>query len=114
MSRSLTRRGKPPEESIFELEIGETAAGSVRLHFRPRRPLRSFYGHERELAAVIYFLAAELERRSGQVRATWAISPEPFNTRLDIEVADDREQGEAQAFLMRALAELGLDALVVG
>lgn len=112
MATSLERRGKSTD-SIFELEIGRTDAGSVRLRFKPRRPLRSFYGHERQLAALVYALAAELEQRAGVARVGWAISPEPFNQRIDIEVEGPGEFVEAQAFLMETLVDLRLESLIV-
>lgn len=112
MAGSLMRRGTTPS-GLFELELGETDAGSVRLLFRPRRPLKSFYGHERQLAAFVYALAAELEQRADRARVRWAISPDPANARLDVEIVDDDEFAGAQEFLMEALTDFGLDGLVV-
>ena len=105
MAGKLTKRGTRDTgtpETFFQLELGRTDAGSVRLFFLPRPPLRSFYNHERELAAIVYALAAELERRAGRIRARWAISPDPFNHRLDVEIIEDREFEEARDFLMAA------------
>ena len=113
MASKLTKKGMGTTNPIFQLELGHTEAGSVRLHFFPRPPLRSFFDHERELAAVIYALAAELERRAGLSRARWVISPDPSNRRLDIEIVEDGEFDEAQDFLMTALIELGLDELAI-
>lgn len=112
MTGRLIQRGTT-SSGIFELALGETDAGSVRLRFRPRRPLKSFYGHERQLAAFVYALAAELEQRADRARVQWAISPVPANARLDVEIVEQHEFPQAQEFLMEALVDLGLDRLVV-
>jgi hypothetical protein len=112
MAGNLIRRGTTTG-GLFDLEVGETDAGSVRVRFRPRRPLRSFYGRERQVAAFVYALAAELEQRADRERVRWAISPDPANARLDIEIVEEHEFPAAQEFLMEALVDLGLDTLVV-
>jgi hypothetical protein len=110
MPRSIVERHSSPD-TIFQLEFDTTDAGSVRLRFKPRRPLKSFYGNERDLASLIYSLAAELERRSKIIGARWAISPIPYNAHLDIEVAG-YETDEAREFLMGTLVDLGLNVLI--
>lgn len=95
------------------LAIGRTHAGSVRLHFRPHPPLRSFTNHQRKLSALVYALAAELERRLDCTDAGWVVSPDPPNRRLDIEITEDGETAAAEDFLMISLAELGLGERLV-
>lgn len=112
MTRSLIRTGSSTD-AMFELDVGRTAAGSVRLRVKPRRPLRSFYGHERRVAAFVYALAAELEQRAGSIDVRWAISPDPFNAKIEIEVVDENESDAALEFVMEALIELELDSLVI-
>lgn len=95
--------GAPP----FIPELGLTDAGSVRVNFRPAPPLRSVYGRERELAAAIYDLAAALERRSAEAGARWAISPEPFRARIDVELAAGDDATMAADLVVAVLEDLG-------
>lgn len=62
----------------FQIKLSSTVAGSVRIQFMPRPPLRSLCGGERKLAVVIYTLAAEFERRSDHINADWVVVAEPF------------------------------------
>lgn len=92
----------------FIARIGLSDAGSIRVRFSPAPPTRSMYGSERRLAALIYDLAAELERRSEVTGARWAIAPEPFNARIDVEMSDDADAGSAAELVAALLAERGL------
>ena len=108
MPRKHRAKESSPGERLFLVEMGVTGAGSIRMQFRPAPPLRSLYGHERELAALIYNLAAELERRCNEVGVRWAISPEPFRGRLDIELGEDDDPEPAAELAAGLLSELGL------
>jgi hypothetical protein len=92
----------------FRPEVGLTDAGSIRVHFKPAPPLRSAYGHERVLAATIYDLAAELERRCEAIGVPWVISPEPFRARLDLELGEHDESEPAAELVAATLSDLGL------
>jgi len=95
-------------ERLFLSELGLTDAGSVRVQFRPAPPLRSFYGHERKLAALIYEIAAEFERRCDGMDVRWAISPEPFRARIDIELGENDDPEPAAELAARVLSDMGL------
>jgi hypothetical protein len=95
------------QNRLFRTEIGRTPAGSVRIHVRPANPKGRFDNH-RQLAACIYELAAELERRSDDLRARWAISPEAFNSRIDVELGDGDDVEAATRLVTTVLADLGL------
>jgi hypothetical protein len=87
---------------MFLVDLGLTDAGSIRIQFRPGRPLRSFYGHEREVAQLIYMLAAEFEHRCGDLGVAWAISPDPSSARIDVELGEG-EESEPAAEVVRAV-----------
>jgi hypothetical protein len=95
-------------DRLFVPEIGLSEAGSVRVQFRPAPPLRSLHGHERELAASIYDLAAALERRCDELGVGWAVSPEPFRGRLDVELAERDDPEPAAELVAATLSDLGL------
>jgi hypothetical protein len=96
------------DDHPFVPDMGLTDAGSIRVHFRPAPPLRSAYGHERKLAALIYDLAAELERRCEAIGARWAISPEPFRSRLDVELAEHDDPEPAAELVAATLSDMGI------
>ena len=96
----------------FQIKLSATQAGSVRIQFRPRPPQRSFYGFERKLAAVIYTLAAEFERRSERLGARWAIVAEPSNNQMTIEIGDDDRFEIALQFAQQAFGDFAIDHLV--
>jgi hypothetical protein len=74
---------------------------------RPANPKGRCDNH-RQLAACIYELAAELERRSDGLGARWAISPEAFNSRIDVELGEDDDAEAATQLVARVIADLGL------
>jgi hypothetical protein len=95
-------------DDLFRLELGLTEAGSVRIQFRAAPPARSLYGNERKLAALIYDLAAEIERRLDESDIRWAVSPEPFHARLDIELSEGEEADVAAEFVAGVLSDFDL------
>jgi hypothetical protein len=95
-------------ERLFVPELGLTEAGSIRLRFRPAPPLRSLYGHERDLAAFIYDLAAVIERRCKELGVPWAVSPDPFNARLDLEIGEEDDPEAAGQLVAGVLSDLGV------
>lgn len=96
----------------FQIGLSATQAGSVRIKFRPRPPQRSFYGSERQLAAVIYTLAAEFERRCERLGANWAIVAEPSSNQMTIEIGDDDRFELALQFVQQTFGDFAIDHLV--
>lgn len=107
-----SRRCAEPGDLQFQIKLSSTVAGSVRIQFMPRPPLRSFYGGERKLAVVIYTLAAEFERRSDHINADWVVVAEPFNNQMMIEIGDGDDFEAAQQFVHQTLGDFALDHLV--
>ena len=62
----------------------------------------------RQLAVCVYKIAAEMERRSEKMRADWVVSPQVFNSRIDLEVMHGRQEEAAERFVAKVLADLGL------
>ena len=96
----------------FQIKLSATEAGSVRIQFRPRPPQRSFYGFERKLAAVIYTIAAEFERRSDRMNANWVVVAEPFNNLMVLEIGDNDRFETALQFVQQTFGDLAIDHLV--
>ena len=97
----------PFENRRFLSEIGRTDAGSVRIRIRPATAKGRFDNH-RQLAACIYDLAAELERRSDEIGARWVVSPAAFDRRIDLELVEGDDVDAAARFVTSVLADLGL------
>ena len=49
-----------------------------------------------------------LQGRSEKLRADWVISPQVFNSRIDLEVIRGYEEEAAGRFVAKVLADLGL------
>lgn len=107
-----SRKRAEPGDLQFQIKLSSTVAGSVRIQFAPRPPLRSFYGVERKLAVVIYTLAAEFERRSDKINADWVIVAEPFNNQMMIEIGDGDEFEVALQFVQQTFGDFAIDHLV--
>ena len=60
---------------LYRAEVGRTPAGSPILKLTATNPTGRYAQH-RQLAAFIYELAAEMERRSDDLGARWVISPD--------------------------------------
>ncbi|KAA0250589.1 MAG: hypothetical protein EDX89_22575 [Acidobacteria bacterium] len=91
----------------YRAELGVTEAGSPIVRIVPENP-GAPSAHHRQVAAFIYELAAEMERRSQEIGATWAISPEAWNARLILELGSRTEVGAADAFLQSILGDFDL------
>ncbi|MDX2023260.1 MAG: hypothetical protein SF187_23705 [Deltaproteobacteria bacterium] len=106
------RRNAEPPDLQFQIRLSSTMAGSVRMQFVPRPPLRSFYGVERKLAAVIYTLAAEFERRSERLNANWVVVAEPSSNQLVIELVDGDRFELALQFVQQTFGDFAIDHLI--
>lgn len=93
-------------KSPFFARVGRTDAGSVRITVHARDPKSRTSGY-RQLAVCVYKLAAEMERRSEAARADWVVSPQVFNSRIDLELMPGDEE-RAKDFVAKVLADAGL------
>ena len=89
----------------FRPGLARTQAGSPVIHIDPNLP----WVCTRELNRFIYVLAAELERRSKMLNASWAISPEVLNRRIVIEISSDAELVPAEEMLVEVMRSFGSD-----
>lgn len=89
----------------FRAEIDRTPAGSIRIRFKSAT--ERLYS-ERKLSALIYEVAAELERRSEMHKARWAISPYAYDAYLDVELGERDNRDLASALVAEVLQEAGL------
>lgn len=94
-------------KSPFYAQVGRTEAGSIRITVRAKNPNDSDSGY-RQLAVCVYKVAAEMERRSEKIRADWVVSPQVFNSRIDLEVVHGHQEQAAARFVAEVLADLGL------
>ena len=79
-------------------EVRRTPVGSPVLRIAAVDPGSPDAEH-RQVAAMIYELAADMERRSQQLEAHWSISPEAFDHQVVIELSGDHEAGLADELL---------------
>ena len=49
-----------------------------------------------------------MERRSEKMRARWVVSPQVFNSRIDLELTERDDEQVAARFVAEALADSGL------
>jgi hypothetical protein len=96
----------PKRQSPFYAHVGRTEAGSIRITVRAKDPNDRNSGY-RQLAVCVYKVAAEMERRSEKVGARWVVSPQVFNSRIDLEMMPG-EEARADAFVAKVLADSGL------
>lgn len=102
-------RKTAPNESrfsnrIYRAELQRTPVGSPIVKLIPTNPSGHFAGH-RQIAAFVYEMAAEMERRSDELGARWVISPEPANARVVVELANDLDAVQADEFIASVLAD---------
>jgi hypothetical protein len=93
---------------IYQAEVRRTEAGSPVIRILPLNPKGPSASH-RQVAAFIYDLASEMETRSEALRATWAISPEAWNSRIILELGSTNEATAAEEFVRTLLADRNLD-----
>lgn len=93
--------------SPFLAQVGRTEAGSFRITVRAKES-RDQYNRYRELAVCVYKLAAEMERRAQKISVGWVVSPQVFNSRIDLELTERDDEQVAARFVAKVLADLGL------
>jgi hypothetical protein len=92
---------------LYRAEVGQTPAGSPTLKVTATDPSGGYAQH-RQMAAFVYELAADMERRSEALGARWVISPEATNGRVVLEVAGDQETALAVEFVASVIADNNL------
>jgi len=92
---------------IYQAELSRTPAGSPVVKVVPMNP-KGPSAHHRQVAAFIYDLASEMEKRSEALGARWVISVEAWNARVMVELASDVEAKAADEFLAQVLADRNL------
>lgn len=89
---------------LYRADVERTPAGSPILKLTAINP-KGRYAQHRQMAAVVYELAAAMERRSEELGARWVISPEATNARVMIELSGDHETALADEFLASVIAD---------
>lgn len=87
---------------------GFTDDGALRAELEPAPPLHMVQGHERDMASLVYAVAAALEERCQELGADWVIAPDPFGGRLDVEIPDGQDREQAAEVVAGVLSDLGL------
>jgi hypothetical protein len=94
---------------LYRAQLSRTDAGSPIIKIVPMNS-KGPSAHYRQINAFIYDLASEMEKRSEEIGAKWAISPEAWNARVILELAtgSDSERTTADEFIAQLLAERDL------
>jgi hypothetical protein len=98
----MAKRNNP-----FHAQVGRTDAGSLRITVRAKNADKRNSGY-RQLAVCVYKLAIEMERRAEKLGAGWVVSPQAFNSRIDLELSDGDDEESAARFVAEVLADLAL------
>lgn len=88
-------------------EICRTPAGSPVLRIAPADPGSPDAEH-RQVAAMVYELAADMERRSQQLEAHWSIAPAALDHQIVIELSGDHEAELADELLTTIMSRYQL------
>jgi hypothetical protein len=99
------------ENRLYRAEVRRTTAGSPILKLTPTNP-NGDAARPRQVAAFLYDLAAQLERRSDETGAEWVVSPEVSSRTITVELVggSDREREHAEELLAEMIAENQLSA----
>lgn len=57
------------------------------------------------MAALVYELAADMERRSHQLEAHWSIAPDVEHGQVVVELAGDHEAALADEFIINVMTQ---------
>jgi hypothetical protein len=107
MAETETKKLEAGGGSLYRAEFGETSAGSPFVKIRPTNP-KGTYASEHQVAACIYEIAAELERKSDEVRARWAIVPATHESKITVELSEAGQPWVAKTMIEQVLAELSI------
>jgi hypothetical protein len=98
------RRGARPLARHYCALLARTPAGAPVLKVlatdRPDQP-----AEPRQVAAMIYEIAADMERRSQQLEANWTIAADPENGQVVIELSGEHETKLADELVVNVMTE---------
>jgi hypothetical protein len=94
-------------DRIYRTELSRTPVRSPIVKIVPINP-KGPSAHHRQVAAFIYDLASEMEKRSEALGARWVISVEAWNARVMVELASESEAKAADEFLAQVLTDRNL------
>jgi hypothetical protein len=105
----MTRTKPRFTNRIYRAELSRTSVGSPIVKIVPLNPKGPSASH-RQVAAFLYDLASEMEKRSEELGAKWVISPEAQNAQVVLELAGDRDNEVelSDEFLKTLLADRNL------
>jgi hypothetical protein len=95
--------GLPPPR-LYCGVVARTAAGSPVLRVSAADP-RSREAEHRQVAAMIYEIAADMERRSHELEAHWTIAVDPENGQVVIELTGEHEIELAEELVANVMTE---------
>jgi hypothetical protein len=95
---------------IYRAELGHTSVGSPIVKIVPLNPKGPSASHW-QVAAFLYDLAAEMERRSEELATTpqWVTTVETWNDRVILELGTESEAKVADEFIAKLLLDRNLD-----
>jgi hypothetical protein len=102
-----TSTGGTFQSRLYRAEMGHTPAGSPLVKIIPTNPKGSHAG-ERQISACIYEIAAQMERASDELKARWAISAQPADSRITVELSTNGQPWVAETMIEKVLAELNI------
>jgi len=85
-------------------ELTRTATGSPVLTVSPEGFGMGHTEH-RQVAALIYEIAAEMERHSHALEAHWTIAADPENSQIVIELSGDEESALAEELIVNVMTQ---------
>lgn len=94
---------RPPERRYCGA-VARTTGGSPVLKVRATDP-QSRRAEPRQVAAMIYEIAADMERRSQQLEAHWTIAADPENGQVVIELTGEHEAELADELVANVMTE---------
>jgi len=106
-SRNERSKEGPFKNRLYRTELGRTPAGDPFLKVIPTNP-KGAYAGERQIAACIYEIAAELERQSDEFEAPWFISPDPSKSKITIELGPTSHALVAEKMIEKVLSQMQL------
>jgi hypothetical protein len=95
---------RQPSQRHYYGVVARTAAGSPVLRVVAADP-RSRQAEHRQVAAMIYEIAADMERRSHQLEVHWTIAVDPENGQVVIELTGDHDAQLADELVTNVMAE---------
>jgi hypothetical protein len=105
-----TLRRLPAQRDGYRGDLGRTVSGNPILRIAAV-DLRSPNAEHRQLTALIYEIAAHMERCSQQLEVHWSIAPDVDNGQVVIELSGDHESALANELVANVMSQHGLRPL---